>query len=612
MGDSKCLSDSYHISLSEILELQGQPVSEEQAWALCYQLCSLMVQSQRLQGCGDLSRWKAPWITGMESVLLKNDGTVVLKTKERIKGSFELQTEDDMVDFLGRMIYSCLDWGLGSNVERDLSETLEILICQMTKLDTSHNRPGEPFQPVCTFSEVIQVCEARLYSPAMAAHHYRAICSILFAETVDICRYLQKIQNAKETLQKLVNKSDGSIVTPVTTDWVFTWKHVIEELRTGVKLKSRSERRNVTAPAQAPLSPYEQLLRDIQSKRYTLRKVKTVGNLPKRDPHEALLDFVRSNPRLRPASDRKLKKRPKEAASLHELLMEEIRSAAKLQPLSSHRRRAACQENNTSPPNCVISVSVYEDSFSDDSFCLLKPIPTPDLKESGSEEDSRYSENSDEKLCENASNKPDRDLKFFPLLSSSPIDLLSNPSGHRKRSKSFDSFELEKKVCLPLTIADVIRVRQAEMGRLQNLSYNSYTNLRVCACCQKRSLYFTWHNSCYFCNRVVCPECCIEMLLPNKWCMNLPVSFFKKIVVTKEALLMGQDIENTFWQERWSWDSTRVPLVLESRVIKTAPQHRLAMKDWYSKDICVRCKNFLVEACDAVLSLRASPVPREI
>ncbi|MBN3311406.1 SPIR1 protein, partial [Atractosteus spatula] len=567
MGDSKCLSDSYHISLSEILELQGQPVSEEQAWALCYQLCSLMVQSQRLQGCGDLSRWKAPWITGMESVLLKNDGTVVLKTKERIKGSFELQTEDDMVDFLGRMIYSCLDWGLGSNVERDLSETLEILICQMTKLDTSHHRPGEPFQPVCTFSEVIQVCEARLYSPAMAAHHYRAICSILFAETVDICRYLQKIQNAKETLQKLVNKSDGSIVTPVTTDWVFTWKHVIEELRTGVTLKSRSERHNVTAPAQAPLSPYEQLLRDIQSKRYTLRKVKTVGNLPKRDPHDALLDFVRSNPRLRPASDRKLKKRPKEAASLHELLMEEIRSAAKLRPLSSHRRRAAY---------------------------------------------SRYSENSDEKLCENASSKPDRDLKFFPLLSSSPIDLLSNPSGHRKRSKSFDSFELEKKVCLPLTIADVIRVRQAEMGRLQNLSYSSYTNLRVCACCQKRSLYFTWHNSCYFCNRVVCPECCIEMLLPNKWCMNLPVSFFKKIVVTKEALLMGQDIENAFWQERWSWDSTRVPLVLESRVIKTAPQHRLAMKDWYSKDICVRCKNFLVEACDAVLSLRASPVPREI
>uniref|UniRef100_W5MAK8 Zgc:114123 n=1 Tax=Lepisosteus oculatus TaxID=7918 RepID=W5MAK8_LEPOC len=574
MGDSKCLSDSYHISLSEILELQGQPVSEEQAWALCYQLSSLMVQSQRLQGCGDLSRWKAPWITGMESVLLKNDGTVVLKTKERIKGSFELQTEDDMVDFLGRMIYSCLDWGLGSNVERDLSETLEILICQMTKLDTSHNRPGEPFQPVCTFSEVIQVCEARLYSPAMAAHHYRAICSILFAETVDICRYLQKIQNAKETLQKLVNKSDGSIVTPVTTDWVFTWKHVIEELRTGVKLKSRSERRNVTAPAQAPLSPYEQLLRDIQSKRYTLRKVKAVGNLPKRDPHEALLDFVRSNPRLRPASDRKLKKRPKEAASLHELLMEEIRSAAKLQPLSSHRRR---------------------------------------------QEDSRYLENSDEKLCENASNKPDRDLKFFPLLSSSPIDLLSNPSGHRKRSKSFDSFELEKKSIkkkklgtMINKIADVIRVRQAEMGRLQNLSYNSYTNLRVCACCQKRSLYFTWHNSCYFCNRVVCPECCIEMLLPNKWCMNLPVSFFKKIVVTKEALLMGQDIENTFWQERWSWDSTRVPLVLESRVIKTAPQHRLAMKDWYSKDICVRCKNFLVEACDAVLSLRASPVPREI
>lgn len=62
-----------------------------------------------------------------------------------------------MVDFLGRLIYSALDWGLGNDVERELSDTLELLIYQMTKLDTHHMKAGEHFQPVCTFEEVLQV-----------------------------------------------------------------------------------------------------------------------------------------------------------------------------------------------------------------------------------------------------------------------------------------------------------------------------------------------------------------------------------------------------------------------------------------------------------------------
>ncbi|XP_066558522.1 protein spire homolog 1 isoform X2 [Amia ocellicauda] len=612
MDDSRSYHANCQISLSEVLELQGQPVSEEQAWALCHQLCCLMVQDQRLHGCGDRGPWKAPRIRGAESILLKNDGTVCL-AENSIDASLEFQTEDEVVDFIGRLIYTCLDWGLGSNVERDLSETLEIFICQMTKLDSCHRRRGEPFQPICTFSEVIEVCENRLYNPAKASHHYKAICSILFAETIDLCQYLHKIQHTKETLQKLVNKPECSIVAPVTTNWVFSWRHVIDELRRGVNLKAKSPGRNVSAPLPTELSPYEQLLKDIQYKRYNLRKVKTLDNLPKQtDPHGALLDFVRSNPVLRPASSRKLKSRPKEEASLHELLMEEIRSAAKLRPLSSRRRRAALQDN--SPPKCVISMSIYEDSsFSEDSFCLINSIPKPDLGGFGSEGASRNIESSDGKLFENNCNRSDQDLKFSPLLSSSPVDLESCKSEYKRRSKSFDgSIELERRSCSgpckPLTIADVMKMRQMEMGSLQNLYY---TNWRVCSCCYKRSLYFTWHNSCYFCNRVVCPECCMEILLPHKWCVNLPVSFFK-IIVTREAELNGKNQVKNFWQERWDWDSSRVPLVLDSRVTETAPQHRLAMKDWYSNDICVGCKGFLINACDSVISRHAATVPREI
>lgn len=55
---------------------------------------------------------------------------------------------------MGRLVYLSLDWGLETQVERELSETLEILVCHMTKvnLNTDHS-----CQPICTISDVIQV-----------------------------------------------------------------------------------------------------------------------------------------------------------------------------------------------------------------------------------------------------------------------------------------------------------------------------------------------------------------------------------------------------------------------------------------------------------------------
>ncbi|KAK6471810.1 protein spire-like protein 1-like [Huso huso] len=520
-----------------------------------------------------------------------------------------------MVDFLGRLIYSALDWGLGNDVERELSDTLELLIYQMTKLDTHHMKAGEHFQPVCTFEEVLQICEVRLYNPAMAPHHYRAVCAILFADTMDLCQYIHKIQHAKETLQKLVYNPDRGVVAPLTANWVHTWKHVIDELRTGVSLRKSEEHQNTSSFLQVDLSPHEKLMNDIRYRQYTLRKVQTLDNLQRlSSPHDVVLNFVRSNPRLKPASDRRLKSLPKEEASLHQLLMTEIRSAGKLRPLASlRRRRAACQGtvqqetyvNTASPPNCVVSTSIStsKDSLADDPFYLLRPIPKPDLKDFELEEDCKSFESSD--LMHSAELPSScTEAKFFPMLSSSPQDLQNGVSDQRRRSKSFDSsFGLNKKDfhddCQPPTIADVMKLRQAECRPYSG--YGSSRNRRMCSNCCKKSVHFTWHNTCAFCNRVVCPECCMEMLLPYKWCVHLPVSFFKKLVLMKDGDPIRQTQEtSTFWQERWNWDCSRIPLVLESRKsCKTAAQHRSAMQDWYSNDICVGCQELLVEVCDS-------------
>lgn len=49
------------------------------------------------------------------------------------------------------VIYEALDWGIDSQVERELSEPLEKLLCLMLKLD------DEAMKPAVTLQDVIQV-----------------------------------------------------------------------------------------------------------------------------------------------------------------------------------------------------------------------------------------------------------------------------------------------------------------------------------------------------------------------------------------------------------------------------------------------------------------------
>lgn len=56
-----------------------------------------------------------------------------------------------LLEYLGVVIYEALDWGIDSQVERELSEPLEKLLCLMLKLD------DEAMKPAVTLQDVIQV-----------------------------------------------------------------------------------------------------------------------------------------------------------------------------------------------------------------------------------------------------------------------------------------------------------------------------------------------------------------------------------------------------------------------------------------------------------------------
>jgi len=56
-----------------------------------------------------------------------------------------------LLEYLGVVIYEALDWGIDSQVERELSDPLEKLLCHMLKLD------DEAMKPAVTLQDVIKV-----------------------------------------------------------------------------------------------------------------------------------------------------------------------------------------------------------------------------------------------------------------------------------------------------------------------------------------------------------------------------------------------------------------------------------------------------------------------
>ncbi|XP_051962424.1 protein spire homolog 1 [Xyrauchen texanus] len=512
---------SGQMSLSEILQVQDQPVSEEQAWALCYQLCSILsLHSSEKQ-------WKTVVIPAADGVLFSRDGSISLRMINNTKfgKSFVIETEEQAVEFVGRFVYSCLDWGLETQVERELNEMLEILVCQMTKVNLSHTA-GNCFQSICSLSDVLQVCKERLYDPSQAAQHYKSVCSTLFLHTIELCHYMQIVQQSRESLQKLILESETKLVAAVTKNWVSPWQDLVKELSRGVVLRPSGKSPNANkGPLPMDTPPFNQLLQDIKCRRYTLRNVQATRNEQRtQDPHQTLLEYIRSRPKLRPVSERKMGLKPKEQSCPHELLMQEIRSTNHCKRLSSHNRGPT-----------------------DFSVCTGK-----------------------RRTRSFASNKD-----LFKVV----------------------RHDSTKKGSVLTTIVDVMKKNSSYEGDAKDMSCDVYSDCRVCSCCAARSLYFTWHNICSLCRRVICPGCCVEMRLPSKCCVNLPLSFFKQIVMKD-----GEQSQRNFWNERWSWDSAWIPLVLVSCGSNSKSVHSLAMRDWYSQDICVGCQKILIKTCDSVLS----------
>ncbi|XP_072937123.1 protein spire isoform X2 [Epargyreus clarus] len=416
------------LSLQQILQAFNSNISEEHAWALFYQ------GARCFQKC--LDEGTAYYLaTELWHVYIHKDGTVhpgtLLHTGDDSSRE-KVKTEQELVVNLAIVVYHALDYTHGDDEERLISPDLEGLITEMTagniaeddeecgamsegsetseggRADTDDEgieRDSEPAprrRRVRRFllKDVVERCVwhcggggGRLAREAAAAH-YRAVCRALVAEALELASFLARVRVGGARDLGAAEDSATHLDTLQFSDWARFWMQVIGELRMGVKLKKVNYSRT---PIEYEMTPYEILMDDIRSRRYTLRKVDgaMIPHSVKKDAHAMILEFIRSRPPLKKASERKLPP-PRREVTPREQLLASIQVGRQLRPTPYSRRystsgagaggdsrRGGDVTPHTQPQRRLIKVdfdNLEDDEDEDDTETCISPetcVPQP-------------------------------------------------------------------------------------------------------------------------------------------------------------------------------------------------------------------------------------------
>ncbi|OXB66761.1 hypothetical protein ASZ78_003006 [Callipepla squamata] len=566
--------------------------------------------------------------------------------KRRVLGKLQL---NQVIESLGIIIYKALDYGLKDNEERELSPPLEQLIDHMTNttetdgsrdegydaldegVEDDDDDDKEEVEAIHSYKDVMKLCAAHLPTRAEAPNHYQAVCRALFAETMELYTFLAKIKSAKENLKKIQemdketsDESSTDLDELKNADWARFWVQVMRDLRNGVKLKKVQERQYNPLPIEYQLTPYEMLMDDIRSKRYTLRKVMVNGDIPprlKKSAHEIILDFIRSRPPLNPASARKLKPTPPRPRSLHERILEEIKAERKLRPVSPdeiRRSRLAMRPLSMSYSFDLSDVSAPEAGreSADASVAnggvasrgkqngatqvtvqrkrLLKAPTLAELDSSDSEEESVHKSTSSSSISPSQVEDPSQEgtsrktpPKFLPI-SSTPQPERRQPPQRRhsieketptnvrqflppskQSSRSLEEFCYPVE-CLALTVEEVMHIRQV-LVKAELEKYQQY-----------KDVYTALKKG--------------KMRLPSKPYSTLPIFSLGPSTLQRGESFMRPEKPSTSHHR-----SLRSMPRLSSRSKSVDKSHeelqfpKELMEDWSTMEVCVDCKKFISE-----------------
>ncbi|XP_053909617.1 protein spire homolog 1 [Cuculus canorus] len=516
------------------------------------------------------------------------------------------QSEDKLLEYLGVVIYEALDWGINSQVERELSDPLERLLCFMLKLD------DEATKPAVTLQDVIKACEDHSSRPSEATSHYEMTCRNLFTEYIELQEIVTIIQTSKERLRKMdVEDLVENPLQKKEKHWGAPWPSLMRELQNGVRLRKATERlRSHVPPKEVIRSPYELLLDDIQHKRYTLRKVIIEQN------HKNPGNDVTTPKHLKPVLERKMK----ECAPWDEQLMVEIKQPEKLQSV-------AARENGSRPEETLVRTRVAlkspGDSFSALQDASTKFINTTTQQLGQGVQETTLKLPSSTRL---ASARPS-------VVSCNGTGLASNctcppmsaptledikPNGFlnagqqqqppcRGRSKSLEPGLQSKELDCPFpnkwpspTIAELIGTRYAMVvlegqGFFHGSSDIVFPRAKICFSCHKQ-MFLKWPYSCYLCSSIVCCDCCMKVSMPFRTCVHLPLHFLKLLRLSREEdpSIQEQKILELL-REIEHREHFGVPVILEPRCLaQPLCYYAGTMGHWLTVDICMQCEQYLL------------------
>ncbi|XP_073942223.1 protein spire-like [Choristoneura fumiferana] len=377
-GAEVALDGADCITLQQILQAFNSTISEEHAWALAHQAARCF---HKCLADGHTCYL----VTEPRHVLLHKDGFVhpnTLLHPGDDSSREEVTSEQQLVVNLALVIYHALDYTHSEDEERLISPDLEGLITEMTaceapddeeecgilsegsetseggRADTDDEgieRDAEPaprrrrgrrrFMLREVVERCVWHCGGGHRGRDTAAAHYRAVCRALVAEALELASFLARVRVGGARDLGAAEESVTHLDTLQFSDWsnrriwralqARFWMQVIGELRMGVKLKKVCYSRT---PIEYEMTPYEILMDDIRSRRYTLKKVD--GAIPpsvKKDAHAMILEFIRSRPPLKKASERKLPPRRREVTPREQLLAS-IQVGRQLRPTPYSRR----------------------------------------------------------------------------------------------------------------------------------------------------------------------------------------------------------------------------------------------------------------------------------
>nr|XP_054483744.1 protein spire homolog 1-like [Agelaius phoeniceus] len=526
------------------------------------------------------------------------------------------QSEDKLLEYLGGVIYEALDWGIDSQMERELSDPLEKLLCLMLNLD---DRATEP--PV-TLQDVIKACEEHLSTLSEVTSHYEMTCKNLFTDYMELQKLVTIIQTSKERLRKMdVEDWVENPIQKKKTHGASLLPSVICELQAGVRLRKAAERpRRCMSPKERICSPYELLLDDIQHKRYTLRKV----TIKQKHPRTPKADVASLKPHQEPMLKVKLKQCVPQEPRWHEQLMAEVK-----QPPKPWAAAAEAQEKRSRHKEMFVASNTASNSPSDNFLHLQDASTEFEIANTKTQQLGAGAQETIPKLPAStclSSTRPSGvsrsistgiaanctppmsaplpgDIKPKCFLSTSQWQL--PPS--RGRSKSLERGLQSKELDCPFptkwpspTIAELIGTRYAMMvlegqGLFQGGSDSVLPRAKICFSCHKQ-MFLKWPYQCYLCSRVVCCDCCIKMSMPFRTCVHLPLQFLKFLRLSGEQDPATQEQKSSkLLHEIEQWQYFGVPVVLEPRGL-TQPLccYTRTMANWLTADICTWCEQYLL------------------